>query len=330
MNSESGDPRSLVDLLEQIEASNPEAISRRSSREIDLLIGRDSSPITIPDGPVSRKHLRAKKSRGTFDWYQPILAAVPPLDVEGIVEAAKSIEVGLFARERLSKLDPSQTPRQDLIDLHSLAERGELEYEKLLLSNVRLVFHWAKPMANSVGADWVQDAFQVGFMGLMRGIQGWDFRQGFTLSTYVSWHIRQTIQRWRANETDLIRLPVHVTDKLKSAPHELSAQIQEAVTRSRQLVPIDLLDLKEVGSHWDGGLDEVLERVFRRRALDQLLAALPEQERRVLRLRSGYQTGEEPRTLEEIGQIFGVTRERIRQIEKKALERALKLLRHSN
>nr|WP_277814849.1 sigma-70 family RNA polymerase sigma factor [Galbitalea soli] len=278
---------------------------------------------------MSRRYRRAKKSRGTFDWYQPLLAAVPLLDVEGTIEAAKSIEVGLFARERLSKLDPAQTPRQDLIDLYSLAERGELEYEKLLLSNVRLVFHWAKPMANSVGADWVQDAFQVGFMGLMRGIQGWDFRQGFTLSTYVSWHIRQTIQRWRANETDLIRLPVHVTDKLKSASHELSAQIQEAVTRSRQLVPLDLLDLKEAGSRWDGGLEEVLESVFRRRALDQLLNALPEQERRVLRLRTGYQAGGEPRTLEEIGQIFGVTRERIRQIEKKALERSRKLLQHS-
>lgn len=329
MNSESGDPRSLVELLQQIEASNPEALARQSSREVDLLIGRHPSPIVISDGPVSRKYRRAKKSRGTFDWYQPLLATVPPLDVEGTIEAAKSIEVGLFARERLSQIDPAQTPRQDLIDLHTLAERGELEYEKLLLSNIRLVFHWAKPMANSVGVDWVQDAFQVGFMGLMRGIQGWDFRQGFTLSTYVSWHIRQTIQRWRANETDLIRLPVHVTDKLKSAPHELSAQIQEAVSRSRQIVPLDLLDPKEAGSHWDGGLEEMLEGVFRRRALDQLLNALPEQERRVLGLRTGYRAGGEPRTLEEIGQIFGVTRERIRQIEKNALERSRKLLQHS-
>ena len=326
MNAESNGPQSLIDLLEQIEAKHPEGLARLATREIDVLVGRDPvPPIELLDSGSTRRSVRAKRSsRGVFDWYQSVLAVVPPLDAEGTIQAARSIEVGLFARERLSQLDLTATPRRDLIDLYTLAEYGESEYRRLLLSNVRLVFHWAKPIASSVGGDWVQDAFQVGFIGLMRGIQGWDFTQGFTLSTYVSWHIRQAIQRWRANETDLIRLPVHVTDKLRSAPHELSAQIQEAVARSRRLVPIDELDANEAGSHWDGGLVEVLESVFRRRHLDQILAGLPEQERRILSLRTGYPSDEDPKTLEEIGQIIGVTRERIRQIEKKALERARK------
>lgn len=328
VNTESSAPQSLVDLLEQIEAKHPEALARQATREIDMLVGRDPmSPVAVPGGSSTRRRIRTKKSsRGVFDWYQAVLASVPPLDLEGTIAAARSIEVGLFAREKLSQLAPATIPRRDLIDLHTLAEYGESEYHRLLLANVRLVFHWAKPMANSVGIDWVQDAFQVGFIGLIRGIQGWDFTRGFTLSTYASWHIRQAIQRWRANETDLIRLPVHVTDKLKSAPHELSAQIQEAVARSRRIVPIDSIDMKEAGSHWDGGLVDVLESVFRRRSLDQILAELPEQECRVLRLRTGYPSDEEPKTLEEIGQIVGVTRERIRQIEKKALDRARKLL----
>lgn len=320
MNLESSGPLSLNDLLEQIEARDPDGVARLESHEVDLLIGRNSTPaVTVSIGHRVQK---PKSSRGVFDWYQSVLAAVPPLDAEGTIEAARSIEVGLLARERLSQIHAATAPRQDLIDLHTLAEHGESEYRRLLLSNVRLVFHWAKSITNTVGPDWVQDAFQVGFIGLMRGIQGWDFTQGFTLSTYVSWHIRQAIQRWRANETDLIRLPVHVTDKLKSAPEELSAQIQEAVARSRRLVPIDDLDLEEAGSQWDGGLDEVLEAVFQRRLLDRILADLPPKEREVLCLRNGYSFGEEPKTLDEVGQIFGVTRERIRQIEKKALEHA--------
>jgi len=321
---------SLLKLLEQVESNHQGLVEQQAAREVDALLERApnggtatpaSSTVTRGSSAHADEH---RLSGGAFDWYQPLVAAVPELDVNGTVDAAKAIEVGLLARERLSLMDVATTVRSEVIALHTLAERGEAEFERLILSNVRLVFHWVKPVARSVGEDWLQDAFQVGVMGLMRGIQGWDHKQGFALSTYVSWHIRQSIQRWKANEVDLIRLPVHVTDKLKNAPDNLSANMHAAIKRSRALTHIDeIVDIDE-GLVWDGGIGAVASSLTRTANVERILGALNDQQAEVIRLRFGLDDGLE-RTLEQIGAKLGVTRERIRQIEKKAFEQSRRL-----
>jgi RNA polymerase sigma factor (sigma-70 family) len=331
MSSDTSDFDSLLELLEKVESSHRDVVERQAAREVDNLL--DRAPLvettTLVSATTSKKSVvdaaEDRLSGGAFDWYQPLVAAVPELDVDGTVEAAKAIEVGLLARERLGFIDIATTSRSELIALHTLAENGEAEFERLVLSNVRLVFYWVKPVARAVGEDWLQDAFQVGVIGLMRGIEGWDYKRGFALSTYVSWHIRQAIQRWKANEVDLIRLPVHVTEKLKKSPDQLSSEVHAAIKRSRALSDLDdVVDVDE-GLVWDGGLGAVASSLTISRSVEQILGTLNEKQADVLRMRFGLVDGLEM-TLDQIGLKLGVTRERIRQIEKKAFEQSRRIV----
>jgi RNA polymerase primary sigma factor len=320
----------LLALLSRIENESPRLTSAILTREVDSLLGRAPARATRPSRAEDFEDDRRPPST-TFEWYQPIVAALPPvLDSEQTVAAAMAIEAGLFAQERLSHVDPAAVTRTHLRQLHILVEEGEAAFRLLTLSNLRLVFHWAKGVAQSLGEDWVQDAFQVGCMGLMRGLQGWDYTMGYALSTYVSWHIRQAIQRWRANEVTLIRIPVHVWEKLASDADDLSTEIRNAAVRAQDVASLDELaeeyldDPVRDDVHdsliWDGGLAAAASQVDRFRLVDALLGTLTEREAAVIRLRCGLDsTDSEPMTLDAIGQVFDVTRERIRQIERKAL-----------
>ncbi len=208
-------------------------------------------------------------------------------------------------------------------DLHTLMDIGREAFRMLIVSNLRLVFYWSKSVtAEGFGQHWAQDAFQAGCLGLIRGIQGWDYKMGYTLSTYVSWHIRQNIHRWRCNEIALIRLPVHVWERLHVNSDGLSTAIKGAALRALDIVPIEDIAEDDPALVFDGGIDEIVKHAEIDRIVSHLLAHLTEREAQVLKLRYGLgHVSDEPMTLDAIGRILGVTRERVRQIEDKAVKK---------
>ena len=313
----------LEALLNSIESASPEVQASRLAADVDELLGRSSDiPFRASWSPSRLPSKKYPKSKPRFEWFQDIAASATQLDDDQVVSAAKAIEVGLFAREALETTASGLLGRRARMDLEELARQGDEAFTLLILANLRLVFHWSKGIAHRHGEHWAQDAFQAGCLGLMRGIQGYDHEKGFKLSTYVSWHIRQSIQRWRANEMSLIRLPVHIWDVLNSETTKLDPKVQFLVDQSQNIERWKALD--EHSDHLinDGGIEEMLAVLDQSRLVDKLLSALTEREAGVLRLRFGLgEEGSEPMTLDQIGVVLGVTRERIRQIESKSLKR---------
>jgi len=325
---ESGDiPRdSATDalrFLEQLLTANPDLDNASLESEIDTLLGR------IPQraAPKVDRRWAAKVEEDPHDapdfgWYQQLLALAPAVDDDYIDEAARRVEIGLFAEERLANLDRARSSRREMTELHTLVKEGHEAWKFMVLSNLRLVFHWSKGVARSVDSDWAQDAFQVGCIGLMRGLQGWDYRMGYKLSTFVSWHVRQAIQRWRANEVMIIRVPVHVWEALSSDDSELTDALRESAERAQDLASLEAM-LYDRGEDepWDGGFDNLETRIDRDRTVSSLLDGLDERSRDIVERRFGLRDDlDGPMTLDEIGDVWGVTRERIRQLEKKTLD----------
>jgi len=316
-------------LLGRLEATTPAStLAVGLKHEVNELLGRPPAPPAPAPAPVraTPADTTEPSADDLFDWFGRLVEAWPVLDSDRVARAAEAVEVGLFAEERLARIEEDsdlakQMRRRDLADLHDLADRGRSEFKLLIVSNLRLVFHWSKGVARSVNPDWAQDAFQAGCIGLIRGLQSWDYRRGYQLSTFVSWHIRQAIQRWRANEIMVIRLPVHIWTALETNTTTLSEEQIKAVGRARNLESLDVLNEDDPDAAWDGGLDANGRHHDLARIIGLLLDGLDEREGNVLRLRHGIGSDGEPMTLDAIGEIYNVTRERIRQIETKALEK---------
>ena len=274
--------------------------------------------------PVRLDNEDAVASSPDFEWYAALLASTPAVDSDRAAEAAHRVEVGMIARERLESLGPEDATRKILSDLHDLIELGEREWDWLILSNLRLVFHWSRGIARSIDSDWAQDAFQAGVIGLMRGLERWDHKRGYRVSTFVSWHIRQQIQRWQANDIALIRLPVHVWEKLLSDPATLSPSLQRLADNAQNIETLeDVLERADEPT-WDGGIEAFEERYDRKRTVATLLLQLTDKEINILEMRHGLSIegfNAEPLTLDQVGAQYGLTRERIRQIEAKALKK---------
>lgn len=315
------DETDLVALLERLERENPELAAAALDREIDSLLertpaaSRTASPVKASAEPL---HRRKRTGEKVFEWFTPLVARHPLLSPEETQQCAREVEAGLFAEEYLATHPTAEMQRRHVADLHQLVETGQRSFERLVLSNLRLVFHWSKGIASQIDSDWAQDAFQVGCIGLIRGIQGWDYAKGFSLSTYVSWHIRQAIQRWRANDILLVRLPVHVWEALDGSPEKMTPAVRAAADRSQNMHSLDEMSGEEAWFEYDGGLEDAGYEVDRTWLVSHLLNALDEREAEILRLRHGLGDAD-PMTLDEIGVIFKVTRERIRQLERKAV-----------
>jgi RNA polymerase primary sigma factor len=317
----------LEQLLERIDLADPSLRSERLSLEIDYLLGR-AKPRPEPATRTFREPPRLRGKTTAFDWYSRIVEAFPVLEPERTRAAAAAVEIGLLAEERLDRLEIASTTRREVAELNELAATGREEYRLLVVSNLRLVFHWSKGVASSIDADWAQDAFQAGCLGLMKGLQSWDHAKGFALSTFVSWSIRQAIQRWRANDVLLIRIPVHVWDGLDSADG-LTPEMRAAAHRAQNISCLDEIDPESIYLESYGGIEDLTDCIDRQRLVRILLSSLNEKEADVLRLRFGLSDAQygadrvedEPMTLDAIGEAFGLTRERIRQIEKKAFEK---------
>jgi RNA polymerase primary sigma factor len=268
------------------------------------------------------------------------------LSVEPSLDALR-----LFMRE-VGKV-PLLTADQE-VTLAKRVERGDLAAKtQMIEANLRLVVAIAKPQLGR-GLSFL-DLIQEGSLGLIRAVEKFDYRKGFKFSTYATWWIRQAVQRAVADTARTIRIPVHMFERLNRVtyvqwqlvqflgreprPDEIAEELELTSEEVRQILwmaqfPVSLE--KPIGENEDAKLgdlveDELAESPFdvasvllRCEDIDSALAALPERERRLIELRFGLHGGQ-PRTLEEVGLTFGVTRERVRQIENATLKRLASL-----
>jgi RNA polymerase primary sigma factor len=283
--------------------------------------------------------------------YLKEMSRVPLLTAEEELDLAIRIENGRRARNELTKLNGrgrASTRRR----LETLVQDGIQAREHLIKANTRLVVSIAKRyMGRGVA---FLDLIQEGNLGLMKAIEKYDYKRGFRFSTYATWWIRQTITRAIADQARTIRIPVHMSDRIRQmykATHkleqqlgrqptieELAAEIGLSVRKLQWIMKVSWLPLSlesPVGDDEESELGQFIEDEINptpmqsayesmlKDKLEEVLSTLSPREARILRLRFGLDDGK-MYTLEEVGQKFGLTRERIRQIEGKALRR----LRH--
>ncbi|URM94986.1 RNA polymerase sigma factor [Actinomadura madurae] len=283
--------------------------------------------------------------------YLKQIGKVPLLNAEQEVELAKRIEAGLFAEERLAASGPAMS-EEDLEDFEWIAEDGRRAKNHLLEANLRLVVSLAKRYTGR-GMLFL-DLIQEGNLGLIRAVEKFDYTKGYKFSTYATWWIRQAITRAMADQARTIRIPVHMVEVINKlarvqrqmlqdlgrepTPEELAKELDmtpEKVVEVQKYgrEPISLhTPLGEDGDSEFGDLIEDSEAIVPADAvsftllqeqLHSVLDTLSEREAGVVSMRFGLTDGQ-PKTLDEIGKVYGVTRERIRQIESKTMSK----LRH--
>lgn len=284
-------------------------------------------------------------SADLFRQYLREIGRIPLLTAEEEVELARRVEAGLFAEE---KLNSAADPDSELaVDLDRLVVLGRMAKRRLIEANLRLVVSVAK---RYVGRGLTMlDLVQEGNLGLIRAVEKFDYARGFKFSTYATWWIRQAMSRALADQARTIRVPVHVVELInrvvrvqrrllqergyEPTAEEVGAHLEISPERVSEVLrlaqePVSLH--APVGEEDDVALGDLIEDgdaaspmetasfLLLREHLEAVLSTLGERERKVVQLRYGLADGR-PRTLEEIGRIFGVTRERIRQIESKTL-----------
>ncbi|MFF9782490.1 RNA polymerase sigma factor [Streptomyces nigrescens] len=299
----------------------------------------------IPE-PVPRPETGSPSS-DLFRQYLREIGRIPLLTAAEEVELARRVEAGLFAEEKLTHA--TDLSSQLAFDLDKLVVLGRMAKRRLIEANLRLVVSVAK---RYVGRGLTMlDLVQEGNLGLIRAVEKFDYARGYKFSTYATWWIRQAMSRALADQARTIRVPVHVVELInrvvrvqrrmlqergcEPTPEEVAAHLDltgERVSEVLRLAQEPVSLHAPVGEEEDVALGDLIEDgdaaspvesaafLLLREHLDAVLSTLGERERKVVQLRYGLADGR-PRTLEEIGRIFGVTRERIRQIESKTLNK---------
>jgi RNA polymerase primary sigma factor len=302
----------------------------------------------------ARKDAELTASADSVRAYLKQIGKVALLNAEEEVELAKRIEAGLYAAERVRKAEEESeklTPQMRR-DLRWIVRDGERAKNHLLEANLRLVVSLAKRYTGRGMA--FLDLIQEGNLGLIRAVEKFDYTKGYKFSTYATWWIRQAITRAMADQARTIRIPVHmveVINKLGRIQRELLQDLgreptPEELAKEMDITPEKVLEIQQyarepisldqtIGDEGDSQLGDFIEDseavvavdavsfTLLQDQLQSVLATLSEREAGVVRLRFGLTDGQ-PRTLDEIGQVYGVTRERIRQIESKTMSK----LRH--
>jgi RNA polymerase primary sigma factor len=311
---------------------------------------KEQSPSEIPPLEIDPFDLSGIAADDTISLYLKEMARVPLLTPAEEIMLAKSLEKGRKAQKRLARNGIHS--EDDKLKLRRYIREGDRSRDHLIKANTRLVVSIAKKyMGQGVPFS---DLIQEGNLGLMKAVEKFDYRRGYKFSTYATWWIRQAITRALADQGRTIRVPVHMSDRIRKL-HQVSRQLEQIW--GRKPTPEELADHMElepskvrwmlrvsrhpvslerpVGEEEDSELGNFIEdedaptppdaayhRLLQEK-LEDVLSTLTPREARILRLRFGLQNGRSY-TLEEVGKKFGLTRERIRQIEGQALRK----LRH--
>ncbi|MGB5111459.1 MAG: RNA polymerase sigma factor [Mycobacterium sp.] len=302
----------------------------------------------------ARKDAELTASADSVRAYLKQIGKVALLNAEEEVELAKRIEAGLYATQLMTELieKGEKLPAAQRRDMQWICRDGDRAKNHLLEANLRLVVSLAKRYTGRGMA--FLDLIQEGNLGLIRAVEKFDYTKGYKFSTYATWWIRQAITRAMADQARTIRIPVHmveVINKLGRIQRELLQDLgreptPEELAKEMDITPEKVLEIQQyarepisldqtIGDEGDSQLGDFIEDseavvavdavsfTLLQDQLQSVLETLSEREAGVVRLRFGLTDGQ-PRTLDEIGQVYGVTRERIRQIESKTMSK----LRH--
>jgi RNA polymerase primary sigma factor len=322
----------------EVEPPVSELVDEEEDDDVDLVVEEDNSG---PSTDLVRAYLKE-------------IGRVALLNAEQEVELAKRIEAGLFAAERLRQAECGELKitKQLAKDYDWLTADGQRAKDHLLEANLRLVVSVAKRYTGRGMA--FLDLIQEGNLGLIRAVEKFDYTKGYKFSTYATWWIRQAITRAMADQARTIRIPVHMVEQINKLTRVQRQMLQdlgreptaEELAKELDMTPDKVVEIQgyarepvsleqNVGDEGDSQLGDFIEDAdapiaaevvsfgLLQRELDSVLKTLPEREAAVVALRFGLTDGQ-PRTLDEIGREFGLTRERIRQIEAKTLSK----LRH--
>ena len=308
--------------------------------------------LSVPDGVSIEDPVR---------MYLKEIGKVPLLSAEEEIELAKNMEAGAVAKEKIAILKSREENateeelaeiKEEIKNLQKDLDAGDEAKKRLAEANLRLVVSIAK---RYVGRGMLfLDLIQEGNLGLIKAVEKFDYRKGYKFSTYATWWIREAITRAIADQARTIRIPVHMVETINKlirvsrqllqelgrepSPEEIAAEMNMPVERVREILKISQEPVSletPIGEEEDSHLGDFIQDdnvpvpadaaafTLLKEQLEEVLGTLTEREQKVLTLRFGLEDGR-ARTLEEVGKEFNVTRERIRQIEAKALRK----LRH--
>ena len=354
------DAEQLESVLDFLEHNNVDVLRISEDEDDDEIILDDEEEVevekidlSVPDGVSVEDPVR---------MYLKEIGKVPLLSAEEEIELAKKMEAGSVAEEKISLLKTRMEESEDdaekdeikaeIKELQKEVDWGDDEKKRLAEANLRLVVSIAK---RYVGRGMLfLDLIQEGNLGLIKAVEKFDYRKGYKFSTYATWWIRQAITRAIADQARTIRIPVHMVETINKlirvsrqllqklgrepSPEEIAAEMNMPVDRVREILKISQEPVSletPIGEEEDSHLGDFIKDdnvpvpadaaafTLLKEQLEEVLGTLTEREQKVLTLRFGLEDGR-ARTLEEVGKEFNVTRERIRQIEAKALRK----LRH--
>jgi RNA polymerase primary sigma factor len=349
------------DLIEEIEIPAPAVVDELEEEEDDLDEDIDFDQLSLSSLEIEdikeEELLNIESLPSSIKVDDPVrmylkeIGRIPLLNSDEEVDLAVRVNNGRFAQEQLDdmKNDNVEIPEDERIQLENMVEDAIYAKNRLVEANYRLVVSIAK---RYVGRGMLfLDLIQEGNMGLMRAVDKFDHEKGFKFSTYATWWIRQAITRAVADQARTIRIPVHMVETINKlvriqrqlvqelsrepSPEEIGERMGITAERVQAIQKIaqEPISLEApVGEEEDSSLGDFISdptalnpyeytvQEMVKRTLDEVLETLTDREEKVLRLRYGLLDGK-THTLEEVGKEFGVTRERIRQIESKALRK---------